>query len=118
MQTALELYETGLFAHTQPDLTYFSPNQIGNSNAYYPDENIPLTVYPNPADDILQVDIAENSACKISIYSLQGAKMLQTVTIGSKTQIDVSALPDGIYFLQIYSLSNSKRGMKKIVIKH
>jgi hypothetical protein len=116
METAIELYHTGLFEYTEANRIFAWT--LSNNNPYYPGENIPFTVYPNPVNDILQVETTDNAAFEMAIYSLQGAKMLQTVTTGNKTSIDVSNLSDGIYFLQIYNLSNSKRGMKKIVIKH
>ena len=116
LQVANELHETGLFTYVEPNYIIFL--QLGDNNPYYPNEDIPFSIYPNPANDILQVDITDNSACEISIYSLQGAKALQTLATGNKTQIDVSTLPDGIYFLQLYESVTGKQGMKKIVIKH
>jgi hypothetical protein len=116
MQTSLELYETGLFEYAQPNFMYLW--LMENGNAYYPDNDIPFAVYPNPANDVLYVEMTDESASKISIYSLQGAKVLQAVMMAHKAQIDISLLPNGIYFLHLYDPTTGKQGIKKIVIKH
>jgi Secretion system C-terminal sorting domain len=72
-----------------------------------------IRVMPNPAKDILNIetDIAVN---KILITNLNGQVVLQE---SSKSQINVSSLPNGIYFLQIYD-NLILRSAIKIIVTH
>ena len=69
--------------------------------------NTNLTLYPNPAQNVLNIDInQELSGC---IYDLTGKKLLNFST---KT-IDISQLKAGIYILDV--ISEDKRYIKKII---
>lgn len=56
-----------------------------------------INIYPNPATSILKVNHKIHSDFTISIYNLQGKRVLESST----NTIDVSKLSKGIYFLQI-----------------
>jgi hypothetical protein len=119
LDIANELYETRLFKFAYPVCVLFVRLGGPNRNPDQWNEGSPFTVYPNPANDVLYINIAvDHPACEINIYSLQGGKALQTATNGNKTTIDVSVLPNGIYLLHLYNLSSGKREVRKIVIKH
>jgi hypothetical protein len=58
-----------------------------------------LSVYPNPANDFLSVVLSEPAEhFTISIHSLQGQELCKT---SGSTSIDISTLPNGIYFLTV-----------------
>ena len=66
-----------------------------------------LTLYPNPVQNVLNIDInQEFSGC---IYDLTGKKLLNFST---KT-VDISELTSGVYLLDI--ISEDKRYTKKII---
>ena len=87
-----------------------------------------FTVYPNPVDDILTVEIDEQDVQQqakaasitydIRLYDAFGALRHQTTTKNSSTQINVSNLPNGFYYLHIYDGVSDKPDMKTIVVKH
>ena len=60
-----------------------------------------VSVYPNPASDLLHVELAAGTnQLEISIYNVLGEKVLsQTVTHKSAT-INISALHEGIYLIR------------------
>jgi hypothetical protein len=126
LQIANELHETGLFQYAVPDLVIFA--KLGSNDTYFTNQRGPrnesslFTVCPNPANDVLYIDIdrqtMDNPACEFSMYSLNGSKALQTATNGNKATIDVSVLQNGIYFLHIYDTLSGKQEIRKIVIKH
>ena len=68
-----------------------------------------INVYPNPVNDMLYITLNEDIQ-SIKIISLDGRIQL---TESVKNAIDVSALADGIYFVEVSTLGNSYR--KKIV---
>ncbi len=63
-----------------------------------------MLFYPNPATDIINIDASGNNGkSEAIIYSAQG-QMLQSKEFDSpKTELDVSTLKPGIYFLRIVS---------------
>ena len=84
--------------------------------------------YPNPADDILNIEVGTSSNVNtkgtilnydIRLYDSFGNILKQTGNIGSGTaQISVSNVPDGIYYLHIYDGVSSTPENLKIIVKH
>ncbi|MCX6231346.1 MAG: C10 family peptidase [Bacteroidetes bacterium] len=75
-----------------------------------------ITVYPNPADKILNISLKSNETQNLNcdIFSIEGKKLYHeewTNTSGQLTKsIDVSDLKSGMYFIQ---LSNDKKEVAK-----
>ncbi|HKR06598.1 MAG TPA: T9SS type A sorting domain-containing protein [Bacteroidia bacterium] len=68
-------------------------------------QNNILFVYPNPSNGKFQVVIDNaliNKTCKIGIYNLQGRLIYQTAISCSKSVIDLSSKPTGIYLAEFY----------------
>ena len=64
--------------------------------------NITIRLYPNPATDKVRIEIAEGQIpSQLSIMNLNGQAVLTCQMINPKTQIDISNLPVGIYFLRL-----------------
>jgi aminopeptidase N len=65
------------------------------------EETEALTIFPNPVKDWLQLDLKRNynPHVQICIYNSNGQQVLQTKYWAS--QIDVSDLPPGVYFLKL-----------------
>ena len=62
-----------------------------------------ITVFPNPANDVLTISISQQtiSPITISIYDITGRLMNAVKTNKNNTSIDVSNLNNGIYFINI-----------------
>jgi hypothetical protein len=79
-----------------------------------------ISVYPNPASDILNVDISSDKAAsaRISLINTSGqiimAKEFKAVEGLNHYAIDVSAIPNGLYMVRI--LDNGGTMLKKILI--
>ena len=72
------------------------------------EKNSSLSIYPNPAKDILNIDGVYNS---ITISNIHGQTVLVT---NSKKEVNISSLQQGIYLITIES--NDKKIMKKLTI--
>ncbi|MDR1222418.1 MAG: T9SS type A sorting domain-containing protein, partial [Tannerella sp.] len=135
LDIAKELHKTDFFEYALPDMNLFGRLGEGNSNTFFPDqrelrkENSPFIVYPNPANDVLYIDIdrqailsgysTANPACELNIYNLHGSKALQiAMNSDNKVKINVSVLQNGIYFLHLYDIPSGKQEIRKIMIKH
>ncbi len=61
-----------------------------------------LTLYPNPATDVLNLNAA--AGAKVRVYSLQGAEMRQARYDGNG-HLQVQSLPKGLYYLDVTDAS-------------
>jgi hypothetical protein len=75
-----------------------SPFTIGENSATHG-----INVYPNPAKDILHIDLATNSVspARIRIYAELGMLVFEKLKPGRNETVDISGFPTGIYFLRI-----------------
>ena len=97
----------------------------------------PAIVYPNPAVDILHIEIdpiafnkssglegAEERAVMqqpdydIRLYDSQGNLVRQASSQSSKLSFNVSNLPNGIYFLTVSVGINDKPSIQRVIINH
>jgi len=63
-----------------------------------------MNIYPNPVNENLNIEVS--SLAKNSLFSLSsvnGQELLQKQITTAKTQIDISTLPSGIYFIRFIS---------------
>jgi hypothetical protein len=65
--------------------------------------NTSVSVYPNPASDLLNINISnagfKNSSLRI--YNIEGQQILSTNMIGANAQLNTESLSNGIYFVII-----------------
>ena len=89
-----------------PVITNTALNTIAMPNAI---EQVIVTgnvnVYPNPASDHIVVDNFSDG--EISVVNLNGAVIMKQASTNSKTTIDISALPSGIYVLKTVNKLNT-----------
>jgi hypothetical protein len=78
-------------------------------------------VFPNPATDKISIAIPEGQSenIKLKLISLSGVTVTEEIVSGENLlgfyHLDVTAIPDGVYFLQI--TDNSKSEIKRIIIQ-
>lgn len=58
-----------------------------------------VKVYPNPASTIFTIE-ASSDIKSVQLYDIQGRQLQALSAEGQSRQIDVSALPSGIYFVK------------------
>lgn len=61
-----------------------------------------INIYPNPTSGQLFIDTGK-SVEKLSVINISGCEVFLMENLGAKTQIDLSSLPSGLYFVRIYS---------------
>ncbi|MBL4657396.1 MAG: T9SS type A sorting domain-containing protein, partial [Flavobacteriales bacterium] len=64
----------------------------------------PISIYPNPTQDVLYFDNAPKSDCYISIYNISGNLVLQGELAEYKRQLLIGHLPPGSYILELQHL--------------
>ncbi|HRD39497.1 MAG TPA: T9SS type A sorting domain-containing protein, partial [Bacteroidia bacterium] len=71
-------------------------------------------IYPNPANESITIRSTINEKFLLSIYTALGNKCLETNLNGSETNINISGLTAGIYFIRIQT---SKGEINRKLIK-
>ena len=77
--------------------------------------SIQAKVYPNPASDVLIIQMQSQQGDKFELITLNGQSLIQKEFTSNQEKIDVSELQKGMYFLKISSKNNSI--MKKVIIE-
>lgn len=71
-----------------------------NQNKYGMTDKI-IQVFPNPADDRITIDCAEEKGSEVSVYNMLGDLLLQCKLNNHLNDIDISTLPAGMYVMKI-----------------
>ncbi|MDA7502198.1 T9SS type A sorting domain-containing protein, partial [Chitinophagales bacterium] len=74
------------------------------------------SIYPVPAQDYIVLDFPTiKPSSSVTVYTASGAQIvLEDVLIAGKQRINTSALPDGLYFIEI--ITDEGRAVKKLEI--
>ena len=73
-----------------------------------------LSVYPNPATDVLMV-LNDNNIDRIQMVNIFGSVVLDQTIQANSEKLDVSAMSPGIYFVTVSA--NSQQVVRKITVK-
>jgi hypothetical protein len=108
--TAADLEATNGVVHVidkviLPDLNATSVNDLNDAD---------FSVYPNPADDILNIS-ADSPIADVKMMNLTGKVVLHRSMLSSNERIDVSSYTPGIYFIVVEN--NGSVNTKKIIIR-
>ena len=101
------------------DLTINQYHQLTEGTVSSADElhfSVQIRAFPNPATDILNIDIpvGGNSNMEIAIYDNLGQIVIRKNLVNSSNKIDISGLPSGVYTVKC--TSNSLANAQTVVI--
>lgn len=81
---------------------FFNRYQLDNGTAIYNERlNQEIIIFPNPAEDFLNIELKDGSSFNFELFSVIGSKVLSGKATNKITKVDLRSLPDGLYFLQI-----------------
>ena len=63
-------------------------------------ERIELSIYPNPTSNLLHIEASQTDVSTVEIFDVQGKRVMQ-VSPANLSEIDVSQLTNGMYFLKV-----------------
>lgn len=90
--------------------TDYSPSLYGNmedceaclpSNGIFDEQLRLVKIYPNPAEDILRIELTEQANALISVTDLTGRELESYRLNGQFIELDLTTLKSGRYFLEI-----------------
>jgi hypothetical protein len=64
-------------------------------------EEFGVLIYPNPADDILFVDLDQLREIELTLHDAQGKEVARQLLTALRNQLDISGLRKGVYFLRL-----------------
>ncbi len=72
-----------------------------------------LSVYPNPATDLLNINIsnANFKNSEVVVYNISGAEVLKTNMAANNAQLNIESLSNGVYFVKV----SNQNGFNKTV---
>lgn len=75
------------------------------------------SIYPNPADETLFLDVKTLSgeAMNVTLTDITGKTVLREQVRENVNTISLSGLPQGMYFVQLYTHSGSSLGSHKLL---
>jgi endonuclease I len=81
-------------------------------------DQVSVNVFPNPANNLLDVTImgANSKNSTITLFQLDGKQVSKSLTEQRQTEVDLSGLPEGVYLLNVQG-SNYSKFEKVVVIK-
>lgn len=94
--------------------TYVYPMEIHpvskpNTDGIASIEGINISVYPNPASDMVMVNGIEGNGI---LYDMRGSIVSSFTLNGLETRLDLSAIPNGVYMLRVAD------SVAKIIVRH
>jgi hypothetical protein len=78
---------------------------------------IQFTMYPNPASDVIKIELLDTETYAFQIYNVAGKLISQRKLISNSFELNVSSIPKGIYFISITSLSTGVAQSRKVIVE-
>jgi Secretion system C-terminal sorting domain len=116
LQQKLLCYESAVFPFYQMDTTIDCRNNI-STNIENSSENELFLIYPNPANNIIQVDKSGkmDDGSILIVYNIFGREQLQQNLMESSNKVEIDNLAAGIYFYKVMN-GNQDLKMGKLIV--
>ena len=69
-------------------------------------------IYPNPATDIINIDVSGDLKYEVTIFDLQGRMVISKV---NQSEINIQTLSKGTFLIEIKDLNSGQKVSKKII---
>lgn len=72
-------------------------------------------IFPNPASDVIVVRMQDTRPFHYEIYSITGSELLDGQFEKEHKRVEISSLPDGLYFIRLYDQNGTFSGISKFL---
>ena len=73
-----------------------------------------ISLYPNPANDVLNIALQSSEVNEVAVIDIYGKTALRANVAEGSNTLDISALPAGMYFVQLRAAGSVKATQKLI----
>ena len=76
-------------------------------------------VFPNPVSDVLKIQVNDpgHEVLSYELIDVSGKSIVKNRMSGTLTELNISDMPDGIYFLKISTAENKMKTFKLVINK-
>ena len=122
-QTREKMYGSQVITATDPNVSYINADYFGTMELVgaptATDDQQPekvFSIFPNPGSEKLHIEFAEDSYDQLLLTTASGiSKVMMNIKGKNNVDLDVQALPSGIYFVQLSGKNKSRT--EKIIIQ-
>lgn len=98
------LFHNGMYSMKRKNITYLTPMAVFDATTV--DVNAiaaknTFSIYPNPAKDVLYIELKDVVNTQATIHNLSGQIVNSTQISNGNNTINISALPQGMYYIQL-----------------
>ncbi|MCT4664812.1 MAG: T9SS type A sorting domain-containing protein [Flavobacteriales bacterium] len=79
------------------------------------ENNINLSIYPNPTEGLLYLSFMEEDSYDVSVFNSLGEELIQKRVQGNDSQLDLSTLSTGSYFVVVKNTQNIRASQQVII---
>lgn len=76
-----------------------------------------ISIYPNPVNSLLHINIGPNSDLSYSIFNITGQIIFKGQFSNSLNRVDFSDISKGVYFLRVFDNQLNKQNTYKLIKK-
>ena len=95
----------GSYKRSLPELTINTNDIIAETN--------PLSVFPNPANEFINIKLDYATSAIVNIYAMDGKLVLAT-NLDTSKPLNISTLTKGMYFVKVFSSKSGNHVAKFI----
>lgn len=107
------------FDYNEPIITNYALNTIDNTTSiqHISLGNIAATVYPNPANTLLNISVANNVSISVTMVDMLGRTIANEQSQNGNISINTQNLATGMYLLTIRDAKGNQQNTK-VMVKH
>ncbi|HLP21145.1 MAG TPA: T9SS type A sorting domain-containing protein, partial [Chitinophagales bacterium] len=95
----------------------FAPFDDAVPNSVYESEKEPgVVVFPNPASTSLSLSGLQPGSYAVALFTADGKNVLETRLSANSPNVDLQALPSGLYFIETKNLNSHHTTVGKVVV--
>ncbi|SMG48460.1 Por secretion system C-terminal sorting domain-containing protein [Marivirga sericea] len=113
--SSIENLETGIYSVIVTDGNGCSVEEsfeVGGVTSTDHEKDDDFIIYPNPAENVIRI-LHNADSDYLNIYSVKGVIVKSTTIIGESTEIDVSNLSSGLYFIRLNQTGSMQKFIKE-----
>ena len=107
------------FDYNEPIITNYALNTIDNTTSiqHISLGNLAATVYPNPANTLLNISVANNASISVTMVDMLGRTIANEQSQNGNIGINTQNLAAGMYLLNIRDAEGNQQNTK-VMVKH